>query len=179
LSCPCIATDNSKGEHCYYISLSYSEEASDDTSVLWNSPCRNCQLVTAAWQNSNVLQARKHMVDYRQNRLPKLTPDNSRFFPIFPDSPITPDNSQFFPRGLPNNGISLGGILFYFWSFSAKCQIPDILWMSQNGPKEVHVYMPLSTQVDCCDEDGHDGTIPFLSLSTLMNQRGSWRVFGW
>jgi hypothetical protein len=54
-------------------------------------------------------------------------PDNYRFFPIFPNSPITPDNSQFFPRGLPNNRISLGGIPFYFWSFSAKCQIPDIL----------------------------------------------------
>jgi hypothetical protein len=47
-------------------------------------------------------------------------PNNSRFFPIFRDSPITRDNSQFFLRGLPNNGISLGGILFYFWSFSVK-----------------------------------------------------------
>jgi hypothetical protein len=54
-------------------------------------------------------------------------PDNYQFFQIFSDSPITPDNSQFFPRGSPNNGISLGGIPFYFWSFSAKCQIPDIL----------------------------------------------------
>jgi hypothetical protein len=33
---------------------------------------------TRAWQNSNVRQARKHMVDYCQNRAPKLTPDNSR-----------------------------------------------------------------------------------------------------
>jgi hypothetical protein len=48
LSRPCIATDNSKGEHCYYISQSYSEEASDDTSVLWNLLRRNCRLVTAA-----------------------------------------------------------------------------------------------------------------------------------
>jgi hypothetical protein len=75
---PCIATDNSKGEHCYYISKSYSEEASDDTSVLWNSPHCNRWLVMAAWQNSNVLQVHKHMVAYRQNRSPKLTPNNSR-----------------------------------------------------------------------------------------------------
>jgi hypothetical protein len=54
-------------------------------------------------------------IDYCQNRSPKLTPDNSRVRNYhFPDLPITPDNSQFFPRGSPNNGISLGGILFYF-----------------------------------------------------------------
>jgi hypothetical protein len=39
LSCPCIATDNSKGEHCYYISYSYSEEASDETCNLACAPC--------------------------------------------------------------------------------------------------------------------------------------------
>jgi hypothetical protein len=36
---PCIATDNSKGEHCHYFSLSYSEEASDEMCNLACAPC--------------------------------------------------------------------------------------------------------------------------------------------
>jgi hypothetical protein len=77
---------------------------------------------------------------YHQNWLP-IIPDNSQVGKLsrIIGKNWNPDNSRFFPGGSPNNGISLGGILFYFWSFPWNAEFLTFCGVSQGACSQLQL----------------------------------------
>jgi hypothetical protein len=128
LSRPCIATDNTAKVHIVTTSLKVTLRKLVMTQVFCGT--RRAAIADWWWR-----RGRTAMFCRRANTwLIIAKTDHQNWLPIINSRvgnyrelsgkigiPIIPDFSR--ERGSPNNG----GILFYFWSCSAKCQIPDIL----------------------------------------------------